>query len=45
MDIGTAKVTKEEAGGVIHHNIDIVNPDEDFNVALFKKRKSQKRRH
>ena len=38
MDIGTAKVTKEEAGGVIHHNIDIVNPDEDFNVALFKKR-------
>lgn len=38
MDIGTAKVTKEEADGIIHHNIDIVRPDEDFNVALFKRR-------
>ena len=38
MDIGTAKVAKEEADGVIHHNIDIIRPDEDFNVALFKRR-------
>ncbi|MDO5650460.1 MAG: UvrB/UvrC motif-containing protein, partial [Gallicola sp.] len=38
MDIGTAKVTEDEADGITHHNIDIVYPDEDFNVALFKKR-------
>lgn len=37
MDIGTAKVTKEEMDGIIHHNIDIVEPDDDFNVALFQK--------
>lgn len=36
MDIGTAKVTIEEARGIKHHNIDIVYPDEEFNVALFK---------
>ncbi len=38
MDIGTAKVTVEESKGIKHHNIDIVYPDEEFNVALFKKR-------
>lgn len=38
MDIGTAKVKKEEMDGVVHHNIDIVKPDEEFNVALFQKR-------
>ncbi len=32
MDIGTAKVTLEEAGGVIHHMTDIINPDENFSV-------------
>lgn len=37
MNIGTAKVNKEESWGVTHHNIDIVYPDEEFNVALFKK--------
>ena len=32
MNVGTAKVTKEEMDGVIHHMIDIVNPDVDYSV-------------
>ena len=32
MDIGTAKPTKEEMMGISHHMIDIVNPDESYNV-------------
>lgn len=35
MDIGSAKVTKEEMGGVPHHLIDVLEPTEEFNVALF----------
>ncbi|WP_010093281.1 tRNA (adenosine(37)-N6)-dimethylallyltransferase MiaA [Ornithinibacillus scapharcae] len=35
MDIGTAKIKKEEMHGVPHHMIDIKNPDEDFSVADF----------
>ncbi|MBQ3513742.1 MAG: tRNA (adenosine(37)-N6)-dimethylallyltransferase MiaA [Lachnospiraceae bacterium] len=35
MDIGTAKITKEEMMGVPHHLIDILSPDEDFNVYTF----------
>lgn len=35
MDIGTAKVSKEEMNGVKHHLVDVVNPDEDFNVSNF----------
>lgn len=35
MDIGTAKITKEEMEGVKHHLIDVLNPDEEFNVKLF----------
>lgn len=37
MNIGTAKVTNEEMSGVKHYMINIVNPDEDFNVAMYKK--------
>ena len=37
MDIGTAKVTLEEADGIKHYMIDVVNPDENFNVAIYKK--------
>lgn len=37
MDIGTAKVTDEEMSGVKHYMINIVNPSEDFNVAMYKK--------
>ena len=36
MDIGTAKITKEEMQGVPHHLIDILDPKEDFNVVRFK---------
>jgi len=35
MDIGTAKPTAEERLLVPHHLIDIVNPDEQFNAAMF----------
>jgi len=35
LDIGTAKPTMEERRGIRHHLIVIVNPDEDFNAALF----------
>ncbi|MBV9110683.1 MAG: tRNA (adenosine(37)-N6)-dimethylallyltransferase MiaA [Gemmatimonadetes bacterium] len=33
MDIGTAKPTPEERGGVPHHGIDIAEPSERFNAA------------
>jgi tRNA dimethylallyltransferase len=36
LDIGTAKVTEEEKQGVVHHIIDICNPNEKFSVADFK---------
>lgn len=35
MDIGSAKVTQEEMDGVRHHLIDVLDPDEEFNVARF----------
>jgi tRNA dimethylallyltransferase len=35
MDIGTAKPTKEEKKGIPHHMIDVVDPDEEFNAAIF----------
>lgn len=37
LDIGTAKVTKEEAQGIPHHMIDICNVEDRFSVADFKK--------
>lgn len=37
MDIGTAKVTKEEMKGVPHHLIDVVNPDDPFDAGIFEK--------
>ena len=36
MDIGSAKVTREEMDGVPHHLIDVLEPQEEFNVAIFK---------
>ncbi len=36
MNIGTAKLTREEMQGVPHHMLDIVRPDEPFSVALYK---------
>jgi len=37
MDIGTAKPTNEEMATIPHHLIDVVNPDESFNAAEFKR--------
>ena len=36
LDIGTAKISKEEMQGVVHHLIDIKDPWESFSVAEFK---------
>ena len=38
MDIGTAKIREEEKCGVPHYLIDILNPDEEFNVTIFKQK-------
>src|SRR5690625_426702 len=35
MDIGTAKITREEMQGIPHHMIDIKQPDESFSAAEF----------
>ena len=37
MDIGTAKPTSENRAEVIHHLLDIVNPDEDFNANRYRR--------
>src|SRR5689334_8776522 len=37
MDIGTAKATREERQGIIHHLLDEKNPDEGYSVAEFQK--------
>lgn len=42
MDIGTAKVTKEEMQGVVHHLIDVKNPDESYSVMEFQETVRQK---
>ena len=36
MNIGTAKVTKEEAQGIKHYLIDVVSPEERYTVSDFK---------
>lgn len=35
MNIGTAKITREEMEGIPHHLIDMKDPDESFSVAEF----------
>ena len=35
MDIGTAKPTLEEMGGVPHHMIDVADPREDYSVSRY----------
>ncbi|GAB6157512.1 tRNA (adenosine(37)-N6)-dimethylallyltransferase MiaA [Desulfotomaculum varum] len=37
MDIGTAKPTLAERQGIPHHLIDIVDPDQEFSVAMFQR--------
>jgi tRNA dimethylallyltransferase len=36
MDVGTAKVRPIERRGVPHHLVDVVDPDEEFNVAIYR---------
>lgn len=35
LDIGTAKITKEEMQSIPHHLLDILNPEESFSVAAY----------
>lgn len=35
MDIGSAKIKAQEMDGVTHHLVDVLRPDEEFNVARF----------
>jgi len=37
MNIGTAKVTPEEMDGIYHYGIDILNPNEEYNIEIFQK--------
>jgi len=37
MDIGTGKPSEAERKNVKHHLIDVVNPDEEFNAALYRR--------
>ena len=37
MDIGSAKIMPEEMDGVKHYLIDVLEPEADFNVAVFQK--------
>ena len=36
MDIGTAKVTKEEMSGVKHHMIDVISPTESYSAECYR---------
>ncbi|MCK4648436.1 tRNA (adenosine(37)-N6)-dimethylallyltransferase MiaA [bacterium] len=38
LNIGTAKPTKEEKKKILHHLIDIMEPDEEFNAFLYARR-------
>ena len=38
MDVGSAKISKEEMRGIPHHLVDIIEPSEEFSVAEFKER-------
>lgn len=35
MDIGTAKPTVEERQGIVHHMLDVAEPQEDFSVSRY----------
>ena len=35
MDIGTAKPTPEEMEGIVHHMLDVAEPEEDFSVSRY----------
>ncbi len=37
LNIGSAKVTDAEAQGILHHMVDIIDPDDAFSVSEYKK--------
>ena len=37
MNVGTAKLSVEERKGVVHHMIDVVDPDEEFNASIYRR--------
>ena len=37
LDLGTGKVTEEEMGGIPHHLLDVVEPNESYSVAQFQR--------
>lgn len=37
FDIGSGKVTKEEMKGIMHYNLDVLNPKDNYSVALFQR--------
>ena len=41
MDVGSAKLMPSEQQGVPHHLLDILNPEEEFNVVLFQRLAAQ----
>lgn len=41
MDIGSAKIKKEEMCGITHHLIDVLEPDEEFHVVRFQEMAKQ----
>ena len=43
MDIGSAKIRKEEMEGVPHYLIDVLEPEEEFNVVRFQQMAKAKR--
>ena len=36
MDIGSAKIRPDEMEGVPHHLIDVLDPEDEFHVVLFR---------
>lgn len=38
MDVGTAKVTKEETQNILHHLVDVFDIGEDYNVKIFQEK-------
>ena len=45
MDIGSAKVTEEEKGGIPHYLIDVADPSEGWNVVRFQQEAEKAARH
>lgn len=42
MNIGTAKITEQEKQGIKHYMLDIISPEERYNVSVYKKEAEKK---